>query len=374
MSGCAVFAWDAVYNNGSTMAHLFEPLRLRDVELRNRILVSPMCQYSSVDGMANDWHFVHLGSRAVGHAAAVLTEASAVTADGRISPDDLGIWDDAHIEPLRRIFSFITQQGSAPGMQLAHAGRKASTSAPWKGGKPLSPEKGGWSPIFAPSPLAFAEGYQTPRELTRQEIMGVVDAFTRAAQRAASAGAKIIEIHGAHGYLLHSFLSPLSNHRTDEYGGSFANRIRILCEVVDAVRKVWPERYPVFLRISSTDWTEGGWTVDDSIALVRVLQSHGVDLVDCSSGGNVASARIPTGPGYQVEFAERVRRESGVRTGAVGMITEPAQADQIVRSGQADVVFLARQFLREPYWPLLAAHSLGHEIAWPPQYERAKPR
>lgn len=356
------------------MAHLFEPLRVRDVELRNRILVSPMCQYSCVDGLANDWHFVHLGSRAVGHAAAVLTEASAVTADGRISPDDLGIWDDAHIEPLRRIFSFIEQQGSAPGMQLAHAGRKASTSAPWKGGKPLATQQGGWSPIFAPSPLAFADGYQTPRELTKEEITGVVSAFARAAQRAASAGAKIIEIHGAHGYLLHSFLSPLSNHRTDEYGGSFANRIRILCEVVDAVRKVWPDKYPVFLRISSTDWTEGGWTVDDSIALVRVLQSHGVDLIDCSSGGNAAGVRIPTGPGYQVEFAERVRREAGVRTGAVGMITEPAQADQIVRSGQADVVFLARQFLREPYWPLLAAHSLGHAIAWPPQYERAKPR
>lgn len=374
MRGLCFFAWDAVYNSGSTMAHLFEPLRLRDVELQNRILVSPMCQYSCVDGLANDWHFVHLGSRAVGHAAAVLTEASAVTADGRISPDDLGIWDDAHIEPLRRIFSFIEQQGSAPGMQLAHAGRKASTSAPWKGGKPLSPQQGGWSPIFSPSPLAFADGYQTPRELTKEEITGIVNAFARAAQRAASAGAKIIEIHGAHGYLLHSFLSPLSNHRMDEYGGSFANRIRIVCEVVDAVRKVWPEKYPVFLRISSTDWTEGGWTVDDSIALVRMLQSHGVDLIDCSSGGNVASARIPVGPGYQVEFAERVRREAGVRTGAVGMITEPAQADQIVRSGQADVVFLARQFLREPYWPLLAAHSLGHEIAWPAQYERARPR
>ncbi|MGE5322725.1 MAG: NADH:flavin oxidoreductase/NADH oxidase [Actinomycetota bacterium] len=354
------------------MAHLFEPLRLRGIDLQNRILVSPMCQYSSVDGLANDWHFVHLGSRAVGHAAAVLTEASAVTSDGRISPDDLGIWDDAHIEPLRRIFSFIEQQGSAPGMQLAHAGRKASTSAPWKGGKPLSAEQGGWSPILGPSALAFADGYQTPRELTKAEIAGVVEAFARAAQRAEAAGAKIIELHGAHGYLLHSFLSPLSNHRTDEYGGPFVNRIRMVCEVVDAVRKVWPEKYPLFLRISATDWTEGGWTVEDSVALARNLQSHGVDLFDCSSGGNVASARIPAGPGYQVEFAERVRREGGVRTGAVGMITEPAQADQIVRSGQADVVFLARQFLREPYWPLLAARSLGHDIAWPPQYERAR--
>lgn len=354
------------------MAHLFEALRLRDVELQNRILVSPMCQYSATDGLANDWHFVHLGSRAVGRAAAILTEASAVTADGRISPDDLGIWSDAHIEPLRRIFSFITQQGSVPGMQLAHAGRKASTSAPWKGGQPLLPQQSGWSPIFAPSPLPFAEGYQTPREMTQSEIAAVVAAFVAAAQRAEAAGARIIELHGAHGYLMHSFLSPLSNQRTDQYGGSFANRIRFLCETVDGIRKVWPERYPLFLRISASDWAEGGWTIEDSIALARILKSHGVDLFDCSSGGNVARAKIPLGPGYQVQFAERVRREAGVKTGAVGMITEPAQADQIVRTGQADVVFLARQMLREPYWPLLAARSLGADIAWAPQYERAK--
>lgn len=356
------------------MAHLFEPLRLRDVELQNRILVSPMCQYSSRDGIANDWHFVHLGSRAVGRAAAVLTEASAVVPDGRISPDDLGIWSDAHIEPLRRIFAFIEQQGSVPGMQLAHAGRKASTAAPWKGGHPLSPEHGGWSPIFGASAVAFAEGYQTPCELSKSGIAGVVTAFAAAAQRAQAAGAKIIELHGAHGYLLHSFLSPISNHRSDEYGGSFANRIRIVCEVVDAVRKVWPERYPLLLRISATDWAEGGWSVEDSIALARTLKSHGVDLFDCSSGGNLAGAKIPVGPGYQVEFAERIRRETGMHTGTVGMITEPAQADQIIRSGQADVVFLARQLLREPYWPLLAARSLGREIGWPPQYERAKLR
>jgi 2,4-dienoyl-CoA reductase-like NADH-dependent reductase (Old Yellow Enzyme family) len=354
------------------MAHLFEPLRLRYIELRNRILVSPMCQYSSRDGLANDWHFVHLGSRAVGGAAAVLTEASAVTAEGRISPEDLGIWSDAHIEPLRRIFAFIEQQGSVPGMQLAHAGRKASTAAPWKGGQPLSPEHGGWTPIFAPSPVAFAEAYQTPQELSQREIGKIAAAFAAAAQRAEAAGAKIIELHGAHGYLLHSFLSPVSNHRNDAYGGSFANRIRLLCEVVDGVRKVWPERYPLFLRISATDWIEGGWTVEESIALAQILKTHGVDLFDCSSGGNVAGVRIPVGPGYQVEFAERIRREAGVRTGAVGMITEPAQADQIIRSGQADAVFLARQFLREPYWPLLAARSLGREIVWPPQYERAK--
>lgn len=356
------------------MAHLFEPLRLRDVELHNRILVSPMCQYSSRDGLANDWHFVHLGSRAVGGAAAVITEASAVTADGRISPEDLGIWSDAHIEPLRRIFTFIEQQGSVPGMQLAHAGRKASTSAPWKGGQPLSPAQGGWAPIFAPSALPFADGYQTPCALSKRDIDNVATAFTAAAQRAEAAGAKIIELHGAHGYLLHSFLSPLSNHRSDTYGGSFANRIRLVCEVVDAVRKVWPERYPLFLRISATDWVQDGWTVEDSIALARILKSHGVDLFDCSSGGNVAGVRIPVGPGYQVEFGERIRREAGVHTGAVGMITEPAQADQIIRSGQADAVFLARQFLREPYWPLLAARSLGSEITWPPQYERARLR
>lgn len=358
--------------NDPLMAHLFQPLRLREIELPHRILVSPMCQYSSENGFATDWHFVHLGSRAVGRAAAVLTEATAVTADGRISPEDLGIWHDSHVDPLRRIFSFISQQGSIPGMQLAHAGRKASTSAPWKGGKPLSVDQGGWSPIFAPSALPFADGYQVPRELNKGEIQGIVQAFVAAARRADAAGAKVIELHAAHGYLLHSFLSPLSNQRKDEYGGSFENRIRLACEVVDAVRQVWPERYPLFLRISSTDWTEGGWTVEESVALARILKSHGVDLFDCSSGGNIASARIPLGAGYQVEFAERVRQEAGVLTGAVGMITEPAQADQIVRTSQADVVFLARQFLREPYWPLLAARVLGQEITWPPQYERAR--
>jgi 2,4-dienoyl-CoA reductase-like NADH-dependent reductase (Old Yellow Enzyme family) len=354
------------------MAHLFEPLRLRAIDLPNRVLVSPMCQYSSRDGLANDWHFVHLGSRAVGRAAAVLTEASAVTAEGRISPEDLGIWSDQHVDPLRRIFSFIEEQGSVPGMQLAHAGRKASTSAPWKGGRPLTPEQGGWKPIFAPSPLPFADGYQTPQELNKFEIDAVVAAFAAAAGRAEAAGAKIIELHGAHGYLLHSFLSPLSNQRGDEYGGSFANRIRFVCEVVDAIRKVWPDRYPLFLRISATDWTEGGWTVEESIALAKILKSHGVDLFDCSSGGNAAQVRIPLGAGYQVGFAERLRREAGVHTGAVGMITDPSQADQTVRSGQADVVFLARQLLREPYWPLLAARALGHDIRWPPQYDRAK--
>ncbi len=347
---------------------------MRDVEFPHRIVVSPMCQYSCKDGFATDWHFVHLGSRAVGRAAAVIAEATAVTADGRISPQDLGIWTDAHVEPLRRAFSFIAEQGAVPGIQLAHAGRKASTSQPWNGSRPISPAEGGWTPIFAPSPLSFAEGYQAPHALSVAEIAGIVQAFADAAGRAQAAGARLIELHGAHGYLLHSFLSPLSNQRTDQYGGSFANRIRMACEVVTVVRKVWPEKYPLWMRISATDWVEGGWTVEESIALARTLQPLGVDLFDCSSGGNVPHVKIPVGPGYQVAFAEQVRRQAGVLTAAVGMITDPAQADQIVRSSQADVVVLARQFLREPYWPLLAAHALGYEIKWPVQYERAKMR
>lgn len=354
------------------MPHLFEPLKMRGEELAHRIVVSPMCQYSCKDGFASDWHLVHLGSRAVGRAAVVIAEATAVTADGRISPQDLGLWKDAHVEPLRRAFSFVAAQGSVPAIQLAHAGRKASTNQPWNGGRPISPEEGGWTPIFAPSALAFAEGYQTPQALSVAEIAGIVEAFASAARRAETAGARLIELHAAHGYLLHSFLSPLSNRRTDQYGGAFENRIRMACEVVAAVRKVWPEKYPLWVRLSATDWTEGGWTVEESVELARTLQPMGVDLFDCSSGGNVARARIPVGPGYQVAFAERVRREAGVLTGAVGMITDPAQADQIIRTGQADVVILARQFLREPYWPLLAARALGHEIAWPLQYERAK--
>jgi 2,4-dienoyl-CoA reductase-like NADH-dependent reductase (Old Yellow Enzyme family) len=360
------------YNTGLHMAHLFEPLRIRAVELPHRIVVSPMCQYSCIDGFAADWHFVHLGSRAVGRAAAVIAEATAVTADSRISPHDLGMWTDAHVEPLCRTFSFIADQGSVPGIQLAHAGRKASTSQPWNGGNPISPSQGGWTPIFAPSPLAFAEGYQVPRALTIAEIETIVDAFAAAARRAVAAGAKLVELHAAHGYLLHSFLSPLSNQRADQYGGSFANRIRIVCEVVSAVRKVWPDQYPLWVRISATDWTEGGWSVDESVELARIIKPLGVDLIDCSSGGNVYQAKVPAGPGYQVAFAEQIRRQAGVLTGAVGMITDPAQADQIIRSGQADVVILARQFLREPYWPLLAARALGQDIQWPLQYERAR--
>ena len=352
-------------------AHLFAPLRIRDIKLRNRIVVSPMCQYSSEDGFADDWHLVHLGSRAVGGAALVFTEAAAVLEEGRISPDDLGIWKDEQIEMLARIFRFIEAQDAVPGMQLAHAGRKASTSAPWLGGEPLGTDARGWSPIFGPSPLAFSEGYQTPQELDRAGLERVRRAFAVAAQRAAQAGAKVVEIHAAHGYLLHSFLSPLSNRRSDDYGGSFENRTRFLCETVEAVRAVWPEKYPLFVRISATDWTEGGWTGDDSVALARSLKPLGVDLIDCSSGGNVPNAQIPIGSGYQVPFASRIRREAGLPTGAVGMITSPEQADQIIRSGQADLILMAREFLRHPYWPLNAARPLHQKMDPPSQYGRA---
>ena len=353
------------------MPHLFEPLAIRGLTLPHRIIVSPMCQYSSTDGFANDWHLVHLGSRAVGRAAVVFTEASAIVPEGRISPQDLGIWKDDHVEFLSRITWFIKGQGSIPATQLAHAGRKASTAAPWTGGKPITPEQDGWSPIYAPSPLPFAEGYQVPQELTPVQIRATVRAFRDAARRSLEAGFEIIELHSAHGYLLHEFLSPLSNHRTDEYGGSFDNRIRLLCEVAAAVREVWPERLPLFTRISATDWVEGGWDLEQSIELSRRLKSVGVDLIDCSSGGNVFGAKIPMGPGYQTEFAERIRREANVLTCAVGLITSPQQADHIIRSGQADFVMLAREFLRNPYWPLRAAKELGKPIKWPVQYERA---
>ncbi len=330
-----------------------------------------MCQYSSEDGFASDWHLVHLGSRAVGGAALVFTEAAAVLPEGRISPDDLGIWKDEQIEMLARIFRFIEAHGAVPAMQLAHAGRKASTSAPWLGGKPLGTEARGWSPIFGPSPLPFDDGYQTPQELDRAGIARITEAFVEATRRAEKAGARVIEIHSAHGYLLHSFLSPLSNQRSDDYGGSFENRIRFLCEITTAVRQVWPEKYPLFVRISSTDWVEGGWTGEDSVALAQKLKSLGVDLIDCSSGGTAPDAQIPTGAGYQVPFAAQIRREAGIATGAVGLITSPEQADQIVRMGQADLVLMAREFLRHPYWPLNSASPLHQKIDGPPQYGRA---
>jgi 2,4-dienoyl-CoA reductase-like NADH-dependent reductase (Old Yellow Enzyme family) len=362
------------YNVCFAMAHLFEELRLRGLEFPNRVFVSPMCQYSCQDGLATDWHLVHLGSRAVARAALVMAEATAVTPDARISPNDLGIWSEAHVPPLKRIFSFIEQQGAIPSIQLAHAGRKASTSAPWQGGRPLSVADHGWTPIYAPSAIPFADGSQQPQPLSALQIASVVRAFADGARRAQEAGAKLVEIHSAHGYLLHSFLSPLTNHRTDDYGGSFANRVRMLCEVVTAVRGVWPEDYPLSVRLSCTDWVQGGWTIEDSVVLAEILKKLGVDVVDCSSGGAVPGAKIPLGPGYQVAFAEQIRRQAGIPTIAVGMITEPAQADHIIRTGQADAVMLAREFLRQPYWPLHAARVLGHDIQWPVQYERAKLR
>ncbi|HVD93829.1 MAG TPA: NADH:flavin oxidoreductase/NADH oxidase [Vicinamibacterales bacterium] len=350
---------------------LFSPLRLRDVTFRNRVVVSPMCEYSSRDGFANDWHMVHLGSRAVGGAGVVLTEAAAVTADGRISPVDLGIYKDEHVDSLARIFKFIEDQGAVPGMQLAHAGRKASSAEPWKGGGPLSPADGGWEPIWAPGAVAFRDGWQVPHALTIHGIKDVVHAFGVAAGRVLAAGGQVIEIHAAHGYLLHEFLSPLSNHRADEYGGSFEHRTRIVRDVAEAVRAVWPERFPLFVRISATDWVEGGWTIEDSVALARQLQHHGVDLIDCSSGGNVSNAQIPVAPGYQVPFAEAVRRETGVKTAAVGLITEPRQAESILEQEQADLIVMARQLLRDPYWPLHAAKALGDPVHPPVQYQRA---
>jgi 2,4-dienoyl-CoA reductase-like NADH-dependent reductase (Old Yellow Enzyme family) len=354
------------------MPHLFEPLSVRDIAFRNRIFVSPMCEYSSHDGFANDWHLVHLGSRAVGGAALVLTEATAVTPEARISPEDLGIWKDEHIDFLSRITAFVKQQGAVPGMQLAHAGRKASTASPWNGGLAVPPEQGGWTNVYAPSSIPFTDGYVAPREMSVQDIQSACEAFAAAARRALKAGFEVIEIHAAHGYLLHEFLSPLSNKRDDQYGGTFENRTRFVKEVVAAVRASWPDTLPLFVRLSATDWVERGWTIDDSVQLARELKHLGVDLIDCSSGGNVPRVRIPVGPGYQTEFAERIRKEASILTGAVGMITSAPQADSIIRTGQADAVLMAREFLREPYWPLHAAKTLGHNIAWPIQYERAK--
>lgn len=353
------------------MSDLFSPLKIKNIEFRNRIAVSPMCEYSSVDGFANDWHLVHLGSRAVGGAALVISEATAVSHEGRISPGDLGIWKDEHIEKLKQITGFVHEHGAVAGVQLAHAGRKASHEVPWRGNKQIpSANENGWKAV-APSPLAFSEAEEAPVELDKAGIEKVKADFKAAAARALKAGFNIIEIHAAHGYLIHEFYSPLSNHRTDEYGGSFENRIRLLLEIVESVKESWPAENPLFVRISSTDWTEGGWTPSDSVNLAKKLKQAGVDLVDCSSGGNIL-ANIPLKPGYQVEFAERIRKESGIMTGAVGMITEAEQADQIIKNGQADMVLLARELLRDPYFPLRAAHQLGREIKWPAQYERAK--
>jgi 2,4-dienoyl-CoA reductase-like NADH-dependent reductase (Old Yellow Enzyme family) len=352
---------------------LFDPLTIRGITLRNRIVVSPMCQYSCEDGLANDWHLVHLGSRAVGGAGLVIAEATAVEARGRISPQDLGLWSDAHIEPLARVTRFIHSQGAVAGIQLAHAGRKASTARPWDGGAAVDEKRGGWKDVVAPSALQFSPDYPMPAEIGLQGIADVVRAFGEAARRAHQAGFRVVEIHGAHGYLLHSFFSPLSNRRADAYGGSFENRTRIVREVAEAVRRHWPEKYPLFIRISVTDWTEGGWDIEQSIELARSLRPLGVDLVDCSSGGNIASAKVPLAPGYQAPFAAQVRQGAGMLTGAVGLITSAVQAEQILRSGQADVVLLARQMLRDPYWPMHAAIELGQAESWPVQYLRAAP-
>jgi len=353
-------------------AALFSPLTIRAVTLRNRIGVSPMCQYSSVDGHANDWHVVHLGSRAVGGAALVFTEATAVEARGRISPGDLGIYADAHCGMLEQITAFVRAQGAVPGIQLAHAGRKASTTRPWDGHRAAGRDEGGWDDVVAPSAIAFSDTYPRPIELDPAGIARVAAAFRAAAQRALAVGFEVAEIHAAHGYLLHEFLSPLSNHRTDRYGGSYDNRIRMVCETVAAVRSVWPDTLPLVLRVSATDWVDGGWTIGETVELARRVAELGVDMVDCSSGGNTPTAPIPVRPGYQVPFAARVRREAGVMSAAVGLITEAAQANEIVAAGQADIVLLARQELRDPYWPLRAARELGVEVEWPLQYQRAR--
>jgi 2,4-dienoyl-CoA reductase-like NADH-dependent reductase (Old Yellow Enzyme family) len=351
------------------MSRLFSAFSLRGVEFRNRVFVSPMCQYSSRDGLPNDWHMVHLGSRAVGGAGLVCVEATGVSPEGRISPGDTGLWSEEHTRAFEPIAAFIKSQGARAAIQLAHAGRKASTDVPWRGGKPLSEEQGGWQTL-APSAVSFGD-WPAPKEMTRDDIETVTLQFADAARRALEAGFDVVELHMAHGYLLHEFLSPLSNRREDEFGGSLENRTRFPLLVAEAVREVWPETLPLFARISATDWVEGGWNLEQSVQLSRWLKERGVDLIDCSSGGLVPGARIPVAPDYQVPFAETIRKEAGVATGAVGLISEPEQAEEIIFTGKADVVFLARAELRDPYWPLHAARQLGAEAPWPVQYGRA---
>ena len=353
------------------MSHLFSPFILKHTTFKNRIVVSPMCQYSSVDGFANDWHLVHLGTRAVGGAGLVITEAAAVSPEGRITPDDLGIWKDEHVDFLKRITAFIELQGSVPGIQLAHAGRKASHSSAWKGGKALVNSAEAWQTL-APSNIPYAPTDPLPKEMTIAEIKQCIIDFEKAAQRSIDAGFKVIEIHGAHGYLINEFLSPLSNKRTDEYGGSFENRIRLLLEIVDVTKKIIGNNILLFVRISATDWVDGGWTLEDSIKLCTILKSVSVDLIDCSTGGNSRNQQIPVGPLYQVSFSEQIKKECSIATGAVGIITTAEEAESILKNDQADLIFLAREFLRNPYFPLNAAKGLGDDIAWPNQYDRAK--
>ncbi len=354
------------------MSVLFSEFRLREIRFKNRIFVSPMCQYSSSDGSPTDWHLVHLGSRAVGGAALVMMEATAVAPEGRISPWDSGIWSAGHVAKFRAISRFIKEQGAVPGIQLGHAGRKASTAAPWQDGKPLSSTEQGWQPV-APSPLPFGEHYPVPQALSKRDMDRIVEQFAAAAQRSLEAGFEVLELHMAHGYLLHEFLSPLSNQRSDQYGGSLSNRLRFPLEVAESVRSVWPAEQPLFVRISCTDWVEKGWDLEQSIAFSSKLKDLGVDLIDCSSGGSVPHAEIPVRPGYQTPFATAIRRKVGIPTAAVGLITHPVQAEQIVATGLADVVVLGRELLRDPYWPLHAATVLRVDQPWPAQYRRAKP-
>ncbi len=354
------------------MSALFSSFRLRSQTFRNRIFVSPMCQYSSIDGFPTAWHLVHLGSRAVGGAGLVMMEATAVSPEGRISPGDQGLWSDEHGEALKPIVHFIRSQGAAAGVQIAHAGRKASTDAPWRGGGPLSQAEGGWS-VIAPCPVPFATDHPRPEACREADLRRIVTDFTHAARRAHEAGFDVLELHMAHGYLLHEFLSPLANRRDDRYGGRLENRLRLPLEVTDAVREVWPEAKPLFVRLSATDWVDGGWDIEQSLVLARELKNRGVDLIDCSSGGMVPDAKIPAGPGYQTPFATRVRTDVGIAVGAVGLINEPLQAEQIVRTNLADCVFLGRELLRDPYWPLHAARALHSDEKWPVQYERARP-
>ena len=359
-----------LWTGGLLMAKLFSPLKIKNVVFKNRIFVSPMCQYSCENGMPNNWHLVHLGTRAVGGAGSVIAEATAVSPEGRISPGDCGIWSDAHTEAFKPITAFIDAQGAIPGIQLAHAGRKASTDLPWQGGLPLSDGNGGWQPI-SPSPVAFERAHAVPIEMTEADMDRVVAAFTTAAQRSLSAGFKVLELHMAHGYLLHQFLSPISNLRKDLWGGTFENRISFPLKVTAAVRKIWPENLPLFVRISCTDWVEYGWDISQSIEFSSRLKDLGVDFIDCSSGGTVPDAHIPAGPGFQAVFSDAIRKAVGIATGAVGLITAPTQAEQLLVTEQADAVLLGREFLRSPYWPMLAAAELGVDLAWPDQYKRA---
>ena len=353
------------------MSKLFSPLKIRDIEFKNRIAVSPMCQYSSENGLPTDWHLVHLGSRAVGGSALIIAEATAVSPEGRISPDDAGIWNDEQAEAYKKITSFIKLQNCIPGIQIAHAGRKASTYSPWKGNGYVQPKDGGWITL-APSAIPFSEHYSTPKEMSVADIENVVEQFRSAAERSVRAGFEVIEIHMAHGYLIHEFLSPLSNHRNDKYGGGCENRSRLALQVAKAVRQTVPQNLPVFVRISATDWIDGAWDVEQSVQLAIQFKEIGIDLIDCSSGGNAAKASIPVGPGFQVQFSEKIRKETGILTGAVGMITTADQAESILNDGRADLIILGREMLRDPYWPLHTAKELKTEVEWPKQYSRAK--